>query len=239
MIDTGSTGRSTYVPGDIDFDFVMRLDREILLNDKKLANLKNDLLQAFHQKDSKNVIDGNFRLKKAYLEGILEPLKIDITFLQKTDKVDYSTDLVIQDYLNTIKKQDENKYKQIIGNIVFAKKVLKEAYCYKPSRSDAAQGGLGGVGIENFVLQNGGSFVTAARNFLEISEGKNLEEFKQQYSIWDFGSNFLTEKRETYPHDNFVNNMNEVGYEKMKEALKNYIVTLSKEENFEKITLGR
>ena len=33
--------------------------------------------------------------------------------------------------------------------------------------------------------------------------------------------------------------MNEVGYEKMKEALKNYIVTLSKEENFEKITLGR
>lgn len=232
MIDTGSTGRSTYVPGDIDFDFVMRLDREILLNDKKLANLKNDLLQAFHQKDSKNVIDGNFRLKKAYLEGILEPLKIDITFLQKTDKVDYSTDLVIQDYLNTIKKQDENKYKQIIGNIVFAKKVLKEAYCYKPSRSDAAQGGLGGVGIENFVLQNGGSFVTAARNFLEISEGKNLEEFKQQYSIWDFGSNFLTEKRETYPHDNFVNNMNEVGYEKMKEALKNYLLQTENKEFF-------
>ena len=239
LIDTGSTGRSTYVPGDIDFDFAMRLDRNILLDGKKLTKLKEDLLQVFHQKDKKDVIDGQFRLKEAYVNGIQEPLKIDITFLQKTDKVNYTTDLVLKDYLNTIKKQDENKYKQIIGNIVFAKKVLKEAYCYKPSRSDAAQGGLGGVGIENFVLQNGGSFVTAARNFLEISEGKNLEEFKQQYSIWDFGSNFLTEKRETYPHDNFVNNMNEVGYEKMKEALKNYIVTLSKEENFEKITLGR
>ena len=85
---------------------------------------------------------------------------------------------------------------------------------------------------ENFVLQNGGSFVTAARNFLEISEGKNLEEFKQQYSIWDFGSNFLTEKRETYPHDNFVNNMNEVGYEKMKEALKNYLLQTENKEFF-------
>lgn len=240
LIDTGSTNRSTFVPGDIDFDFVMRLDREILLNDKKLANLKNDLLQAFHQKDSKNVIDGNFRLKKAYLEGILEPLKIDITFLQKTDKVDYSTDLVIQDYLNTIKKQDEGQYKQIIGNIVIAKKVFKEAGCYKTFRSDSKQGGLGGVGIETFILQNGGSFITAAKNFLEVANGKNFKELKKEYCIWDFGNNFLAESRGSYPHDNFVaDNMNELGYEKMKEALKNFLFTLFKEECIEEISLGR
>lgn len=240
LIDTGSTSRSTFVPEDIDFDFVMRLDREILLNDEKLINLKNDLLQAFYQKDSKDVIDGNFRLKKAYVDGIPNSLKIDITFLQKTDKVDYSTDLVIQDYLNTIKKQDEGKYKQIIGNIVIAKKVFKEAGCYKTRRSDSTQGGLGGVGIETFILQNGGSFITAAKNFLEVANGKNFKEFKKEYCIWDFGNNFLAESRGSYPHDNFVaDNMNELGYEKMKEALKNYLFSLSKEENLEEISLGR
>ncbi len=240
LIDTGSTSRSTFVPGDIDFDFVMRLDREILLNDEKLINLKNDLLQAFHQKDSKDVIDGNFRLKKAYVDGIPNSLKIDITFLQRTDKVDYSTDLVIQDYLNTIKKQDESKYNQIVGNIVIAKKVFKEAGCYKARRSDSTQGGLGGVGIENFILQNGGSFITATKNFLEVANGKNFEEFKKEYCIWDFGNNFLAESRGSYPHDNFVDdNMSELGYEKMKKALKNFLFTLFKEECFEEISLSR
>ena len=36
LIDTGSTGRGTNKPGDGDFDFMMRLDRAIIQNPKKL-----------------------------------------------------------------------------------------------------------------------------------------------------------------------------------------------------------
>lgn len=119
---------------------------------------------------------------------------------------------------------------------MIAKKVFKEAECYKAHRSDSTQGGLGGVGIETFILQNGESFATATKNFLEVANGKNFLEFKKEYCIWDFGNNFLAESRGSYPHNNFVaDNMNELGYEKMKEALKNYLFSLVKEENLEKV----
>ena len=40
IIDTGSTGRGTNKPGDGDFDLMMRLDRNILSNSRKLEELK-------------------------------------------------------------------------------------------------------------------------------------------------------------------------------------------------------
>lgn len=224
---TGSTSRCTYDPKDIDFDFTMRLDKDLLFDNKKLYNLKKDLLNAFHQKDESDVKNGHFRLKQAYVEDIPESLKIDISFVQKRDQVTYSTDLALCDYLNTIKKQDEKKYKQIIGNIIIAKRVLREAGCYKSQQSDSFQGGLGGVGIENFILQNGGSFVTAAKNFLKIAEGKDFDEFIKNYYLWNFGENILNESRGNDPHDNYVaDNMNELGYNKMKGALQKYLEQL-------------
>ena len=224
---TGSTSRCTYDPKDIDFDFTMRLDKDLLFDNKKLYNLKKDLLNAFHQKDESDVKNGHFRLKQAYVEDIPESLKIDISFVQKRDQITYSTDLALCDYLNTIKKQDEKKYKQIIGNIIIAKRVLREAGCYKSQQSDSFQGGLGGVGIENFILQNGGSFVTAAKNFLKIAEGKDFDEFIKNYYLWNFGENILNESRGNDPHDNYVaDNMNELGYNKMKGALQKYLEQL-------------
>lgn len=227
LINTGSTVRNTYVPSKIDFDFAMRLDKSILLDDRKIKNLKDDLLKAFHQKDYHDVINGDFRLKKAYVEGISSPLKIDITFLQKKDKINYTTDLVLRDYLNSINRQDEKKYRQVIGNIVIAKKILQDASCYKSYKSDETQGGLCGVGIENWVLQNGGSFVTAAKSFLEVSEGKSWQEFAKEYYVWNFGDNLLADRRDKYPHDNYVyDNMNELGYNKMKSALQDFLKKL-------------
>ena len=108
-------------------------------------------------------------------------------------------------------------------------KVLKEAGVYKPNRGEVPQGGLGGVGIENWILQNGGSFIDAARSFIEAAEGKTFEQFKDTYKIWDFGENHLAEKRGKYVHDNFVTgNMSEQGYNKMNAALKEYLLNLSK-----------
>lgn len=91
------------------------------------------------------------------------------------------------------------------------------------------RGGLGAVGIENWILQNGGSFETAAKSFLDVAERcDNLQEFQSQYAIWDFGENYMA--GENYSHDNFVYNMSPDGYEKMKSALKNYVKAISIEQ---------
>ena len=46
--------------------------------------------------------------------------------------------------------------------------------------------------------------------------------------IQDFGKNHLAEKRGHYPYDNFVYNLNEDGFEKMKVALVQYVSSKNK-----------
>lgn len=74
---------------------------------------------------------------------------------------------------------------------------------------------------------NGGSFIDAARSFVEAADGKSFSEFQSTYQIWDFGDNHLAERRGLYSHDNFVsNNMSEAGYHKMVQALKEYLKSM-------------
>ena len=224
LIDTGSTGRGTNKPQDGDFDFMMRIDKNILLDSLKLDKLKKSILKNLGKENSIEVTgSGDFRLKSVKI-GDDTNVDVDITFVEKTDKVLYSTDMSLIDRLSTIKKIDKEKYKYVVANILHAKQVLKEAEAYKPNRGENPQGGLGGVGIENWILQNGGSFIDAAKSFIEKADGKDFFEFKENYQIWDFGDNHLAEIRGQYRHDNFVaNNMSEAGYKKMVKALKKYL----------------
>lgn len=227
LIDTGSTGRGTNQLGDGDFDFMMRLDRSILHNSASLDKLKQTILKNFDKENSGEVIGtGDFRLKSVKLDDKTK-VDIDITFIPKTDKVSYSTDMALQDRLTTIQRTSPEKYKYVIANILLAKQVLKQAEAYKPNRGETPQGGLGGVGIENWILQNGGSFIDAAKSFVEAAEGTSFSEFQSNYQIWDFGDNHLAERRKQYCHDNFVlSNMSEAGYEKMVQALKEFLKTV-------------
>lgn len=231
LIDTGSTGRGTNKPGDGDFDFIMRVDRKLISNPEELEKLKKALLSKLNRTNSEGIIaSGDFRLKDVRIDP-KTLVDIDITFVEKTDHLRYSTDMCLQDRLQTIYNQDQEKYKYVISNILLAKKILKEANAYKPYRSDSNQGGLGGVGIENWILQNGGSFIDAARSFVEAANGKTWDEFKDIYKVWDFGENHLAVKKGVFPHDNFVyNNMSKEGYEKMTEALKKYIKQYEQEQ---------
>lgn len=224
LIDTGSTGRGTNKPGDGDFDFIVRLDKKIIGDFYKKAELKENLLRNLGKPNSiVTTFEGDFRAKGFKLDRDVV-VDIDMTFIQKTDKTSYSTDMALQDRLATIQKIDPEKYKYVVANIILAKQVLKQAEIYKPRRGDLPQGGLGGVGIENWVLQNGGSFIDAAISFIESSEGRSFEEFKANYQIWDFGSNHLAERRGQYSHDNFItDNMSESGYRKMVQVLKEYV----------------
>ena len=231
LIDTGSTGRGTNKPGDGDFDFMMRLDKLILSNPSRLNELKQTLLRNLGRENSSELIGtGDFRLKSVQIDNDTS-VDIDITFTEKTDKISYSTDMALQDRLATIQKTDPIKYKYVVANILLAKQVLKKAEVYKPNRGQIPQGGLGGVGIENWILQNGGSFIDAAISFVEAADGKSFSEFQSTYQIWDFGDNHLAERRGQYAHDNFVaNNMSEVGYQKMVQELKEYLKNMKIEQ---------
>ncbi len=223
MIDTGSTGRQTNAPGSGDFDYVARLDRSILNNPTKKQQIADALLTAFgRENDGSAIVNGNLRLKQVSLDGLTEPVDIDITFVQKTNKVQYSTDMALTDRLTNIKKQSEQKYHQVLANIIYAKQFLKAAGAYKPERSPEAEGvgGLGGVGIENWVLQHGGSFKQAARDFLTTADRHpDFYDFRTYYPVWDYGENHKGIRSK--PHDNFVaDNMNQEGYDRMKQALR-------------------
>lgn len=148
LIDTGSTGRGTNKPGDGDFDFMMRIDKSILSNPSKLIILKQTILRNLGIENASLTSDGDFRLKNVQIDNDTS-VDIDITFTQKTDNIAYSTDMALQDRLNTIYNLDPEKYKYVIANILLAKQVLKNAQAYKPDRGETPQGGLGGVGIEN------------------------------------------------------------------------------------------
>ena len=223
MIDTGSTGRQTNAPGSGDFDYLARLDRSILNDPTKKQQITDVLLAAFgRENDGSAIVNGNLRLKQVSIDGLAEPVDIDITFAQKTNKVQYPTDAALADRLSNIKNQSETKYQQVLANIIYAKQFLKAAGAYKPRRSPEAKGigGLGGVGIENWVLQHGGSFKQAARDFLSVADNcSSFEDFCAHYPVWDYGENHKGIRSK--PHDNFVaDNMNPEGYERMKEALR-------------------
>ena len=223
MIDTGSTGRQTNAPGSGDFDYMARLDRSILNDPTKKQQITDALLTAFgRENDGSAIVNGNLRLKQVSIDGLAEPVDIDITFAQKTNKVQYPTDAALADRLDNIKNQSETKYQQVLANIIYAKQFLKAAGAYKPRRSPEAKGigGLGGVGIENWVLQHGGSFKQAARDFLDVADScSSFEDFCAHYPVWDYGENHKGIRSK--PHDNFVaDNMNPEGYERMTEALR-------------------
>lgn len=222
LIDTGSTGRGTNKPGDGDFDFMMRLDRNIMSKTEELNKVKQTLLRKLGKEDTNDITSiGDLRLKDVKLDDE-DIVDIDISFVTKTDEVSYSTDMALEDRLETIKKIDKEKYNYVIANILLAKQVLKEANVYKKASSDPSQGGLGGVGIENWILQNGGSFVDAMDSFLDTAKGKDFNQFKGSYQIWDFGENHMAARKGIFPHDNFVDNMSDIGYQKMKDTLTEY-----------------
>ena len=250
MIDTGSTGRQTNAPGPGDFDYMARLDRSVLNDPTKKQRIIDALLTAFgkadeindntklnqtgglrrneskvgeNQVDNKSVmVNGTLRLKKVSIDGLAEPVDIDITLAQKNNKVQYSTDMALADRLDNIKQQSEAKYRQVLANIIYAKQFLKAAGVYKQWRNPEAKGvgGLSGVGVENWILQHGGSFKQAARDFLDVADScSSFEDFCAHYPVWDYGENHKGIRSK--PHDNFVaDNMNPEGYERMKEALR-------------------
>lgn len=238
LIDTGSTGRGTNIELSSDFDFIMRIDsKEDQIELSKAICNALGLDYEKEQKDGNILVNGNLRLKGINVPGIETPIDMDISYIKKDEMDFYSTDECLKDRLKSIKQQNPDKYQRILDNIIYAKKVLKENKCYKPSHAPNSQGGLGGVGIENWVLQNGGSFTDACRSFLDkalTKDGRILsfEEFKKVYKVYDFGRNFYGKN-----FDEFVtNNMTKEGYDRMVKACRNHLKSLKEKEKSKNIS---
>lgn len=225
VIDIGSTSRDTNVIKNGDFDFIIRLDRSIITSPIKMKLFRSTLLKNLGKDDvEREEVTGlgDFRLKNVQLDDMMA--NIDVSFELKTDELSYSTDMALKDRLDSIKKQSPKQYDYVLANIILAKTVLKNAGIYKPKSSEEPQGGLGGVGIENWILNYGGSFEDAAKSFVRLAENKSFEEFKKCYPIYDFGENHFSIRDGEYPHSEFIStNMTNTGYERMVVTLKNYL----------------
>ncbi|MBQ9318518.1 MAG: hypothetical protein IJR82_02680 [Bacilli bacterium] len=235
VIDTGSTSRFTNNIGSGDFDLILRVDQEIFRNSEKYKQFKNSFLEyltSHYQIDNIVTTDnGDYRFTGIHIDSNTT-IDLDLSFVVKTDKLSYTTEQCINDRLNIIKKTDCEKYKKVIANIVTGKKLMKYLGCYMPARKDSCQGGMGGVGIENWILQNNGSLIDACKSFYECAKDKDFAQFRKKYFVWDFGQNHFAIRNDEYPFDDFIYNMNETGYNKLKNGLKQILPDIYNIQNF-------
>ena len=214
LIDTGSTGRGTNVPGDGDFDFMLRHNT----SQQVLTDLQSLVLS--RATGEKVIVGDGFRSKGVILPNG-EKADIDVTCAKKNLKLEYSSDMCVKDRLHSIEEEDPKKLPYVKANIIMAKKILKAMGIYKKLGSDGATkyGGFGGIGVENWVLQNGGSFEQAMTTYLEAAEkSATYDSFIQQYPIFDFGNN---QRDSRGKHDRFSAFLDEKeGFVKVKQSLR-------------------
>ena len=222
----GSTSRSTHLVGASDFDFSILMDRSQLsnLDSNGKIQLINDVIASVGTIEQNgqlyNVGDNTTQMVGAKIKlNTGDVVEFDLAITDKGTNINGSNshELVINRLNDIREKEGEEKYNYVISNILIAKKVLKEYKCYKKGFKE---GGLGGIGIENWILQHHGNFEKAANAFLQeatSSDGTQVgfNTFTSRYTVYDPGKDIRTGE-----NDNFVrNNMNESGYRKMVEAL--------------------
>ena len=219
FIDTGSTGRRTNVPGNGDFDFILKCSSR-----EEQKEMISKMRTFIHGTPTGGDNEFNIRYEDVKIEGLETPVDIDVTSETKKLEVEYSSDLCVRDRLDNIRNTyGEEAVEQVVDNILVAKKKLKEIGAYKKSTSKGSTelGGFGGIGVENWVLQNGGSFILAMETFLDATKGENgedirFEEVKKKYPIYDFGQNHRVEIKND-GHDHFIEGLTGAGFTKMKE----------------------
>lgn len=226
LVEAGSTARYTNIPskeGDKwDFDFTVRIDAD------KVWTLKNTLESKFNAGGHiTETAAYKVRLTDVVIPGLEKPIDLDFSLTPQKKKY-LSTEDALSERLDSMKQLDEQKYRLVLANIMYAKNMLKTSGAYKPARGiinggDRALGGLGGVGIENWIIQNGGSLQDATNEFLSHAEGKDFKAFEMEYVIQDFGQDHVATSKGNFPFDNFVmKNMRYKGFDIMKKTLKQF-----------------
>ena len=218
--DIGSTGRGTNLPGDYDFDYTLLLDPRAF---KQGKTIQSAILEQISHEGTTPAPEGEvsiqIRMTGVDLESG-EKLAVDIGINEREDGQVYGSHKAVAERLDSIAEAyGEEARDTVIANILVAKKLLKEGHAYK--KGTYGDGGLGGIGVENWILQNGGSVEAAFNSFWEASHNPDgslvdITTFRARYPIYDPGSNL---RRERY-HDNFAYTLTETGYQAMIEVIK-------------------
>ncbi len=224
VLNTGSTARLTNIPGEtVDFDLVIRLDESDLSRQNEIEVMLNELLPGKEQPGGSE----QWRRTGVSVEGA--SVDIDITFTGKPEVQGVFSHETTAQRLASLEAQSAEDADWVRANIVCAKQLLKKAGIYKK-----LDGGLGGLGVENWILQHGGSFANAREAVLraainERGAVRSFEECAARYAIPDPGINLMDrmvlasgEEKTTFRHDNFfyfLNRDGSHGYEKFVRAL--------------------
>ncbi len=226
LLDTGSTGRYTNMPGDFDFDFSLKLDANDFPKAKALAQAINSLMVKEGSNDHEEE-GGYYQLRAKGVTRIGDrvfekPLDIDIGFASKSDLSVYGSHDAIRDKLDHIREhQGEEAYRESVANVILAKTFLKEGHAYK--KGEAADGGMGGIGVENWILAHGGNMESAFRSFYDAAHDEqgnrvSIDEFRKRYRVLDAGVNI-----KYLGHDNFIDILKPQGYEAMLAVIEGYL----------------
>ncbi len=156
IMNTGSTSRGTSIPGEtVDFDVVIRLDEVDIKKQDMMKNALDLALPGTFQDGA----TAQWRRIGVLIEGT--PVDIDVTFTHKPEVQGIPSHSMAERRLKALDQQTAIEADYIRANIVFAKQILKKAGVYKK-----LDGGIGGIGVENWILQSGGSFERARTEFL-------------------------------------------------------------------------
>lgn len=219
LIDTGSTARGSNVPGDYDFDMSLQLDPNDSKRLDEIAGIIKGALKL--QQDASHSETDYIQVRgmgAQIIEG--ETLNIDIGVGKRSDEGIFASSDAVAQKLDSIRATlGDGPYHDVLANIVLAKKILKEAHAYKKLED----GGMGGIGVENWILLHDGNILDAFRSFWQAAHGESgnvvpYEEFANKYKVFDAGLNIKFNR-----HDNFVRILKPNGYIAMVNAIGQYL----------------
>lgn len=211
--NTGSTARGTSIPGTVvDFDIAIRLDETDLAQHGKISDALDAVLAGEKESGAAN----QWRRSGIEIQG--KSVDIDVTYVSKPEVEGMPSHAVVEQRLRAVEQSTPQEADLVRANIVYAKQVLKRFNVYKK-----LDGGLGGLGVENWILQHGGSFAKARESVLRaaIDEQGSIRSFEDcaaRYAIPDPGVNLTSDSVEKgatgygqYRHDNFFYFLNRDG----------------------------
>lgn len=219
--DAGSSGRMTGDPASsVDFDFCLRVDP---VSFRRVHEVMSELTTALGGKpNEKPGEETTIRLVEAPSEG--EKIEVDLKVLPQTELSTYESSLAVEDRLASVERRyGAEAREEVAANIVYAKRFLKAAHAYKILED----GGLGGIGVENWILSHHGSFTEAARAFLAAATGKDgairsYEAFRARYELLDAGVDAKSNE-----HRDFLNYLKPATYETMAQALRTRLTEIT------------
>ncbi len=230
IFETGSTARGTNAPQDYDFDFTIRLDAADMEKAPAILSRLKEVLGG-DERDVGSSVTGEhitqLRLRDAVVHDG-EKCDVDVTVMPKSELLRYGSHDAAAERLAWMRDHvSHDAYEQTIANILLTKRLLKEYDVYLMWRESHPErtGGIGGIGVENWILANGGNMIEAFRTFYDASHDSNgrrvpFAQFRSIYTIIDPGENFA----ENGIHNNYFGDiLTEAGYEKMQTMIETYL----------------